>query len=69
MGANQTDLYCEASGNGKFFVRGFGPAPFRMNGLLGESNEAVHKAPGRSEPVTQNISLSVKEESGRLRSQ
>jgi hypothetical protein len=58
--SNQTDLYCAASGNGKFIVRGFGPAPFRMNGLLGESNEAVHKAPGRGEPVTQNISLSVK---------
>lgn len=58
--SDQTELYCAAFGNGKFIVRGFGPAPFRMNGLLGESNDAVHKAPGRGKPVTQDISLSVR---------
>ncbi len=57
---NQTDLYCAAYGNGKFIVRGFGPAPFMMNGFFGEANGAVHKAPGRGQPVTQNIALSVK---------
>ena len=56
---SQTELYCAASGNGKFIVRGFGPEPFRMNGLLGESNAAIHKAAGRGQPVTQDISLSV----------
>ena len=29
---NQTYLYCAAYGDGNFIVRGFGPAPFRMNG-------------------------------------
>jgi len=58
--SNQTELYCAASGNGKFIVRGFGPAPFRMNGLLGDSHAAVHKAAGRGQPVTQDISLSIR---------
>jgi hypothetical protein len=31
-------------------------------GLLGESNAAIHKAVGRGQPVTQDISLSVKED-------
>jgi hypothetical protein len=57
---NQTDLYCAASGNGKFIVRGFGPAPFKMNGFLGEANDAVHKASGPGQPVIQDIALSVK---------
>ena len=57
---DQTDLYCAAYGNGKFIVRGFGPAPFKMNGFLGDANEAVHKAAGRGQPVTQDIALSVK---------
>ena len=56
----QTDLYCAAYGNGKFIVRGFGPAPFKMNGFLGESNAAVHKAAGKGQPVTQEVALSVK---------
>ncbi len=58
--SNQTELYCSAFGNGKFIVRGFGPAAFKMNGFLGGSNNAVHKATGRGQPVTQDISLSVK---------
>ena len=57
---SQTELYCAAFGNGKFIVRGFGPEPFRMNGFLGESNAVIHKAAGRGQPVTQDISLSVK---------
>jgi hypothetical protein len=56
---SQTDLYCEAYGNGNFIVRGFGPAPFQMNGR-GEPNAAVHKAAGQGQPVTQEITLSVK---------
>ena len=55
----QTDLYCEAYGNGNFIVRGFGPASFQMNGR-GESNAVVHKAAGQGQPVTQEIALSVK---------
>jgi hypothetical protein len=58
--ADQTDLYCAAYGNGKFVVRGFGPGPFKMNGFLGEANDAVHTASGKGQPVTQDVALSVK---------
>ena len=54
----QTELYCEAYGNGNFIVRGFGPAPFQMNGR--EPHAAVHKAAGTGQPLTQEIALSVK---------
>ena len=57
---DQTSVYCAAYGNGKFIVRGFGPAPFKMNGLFGDSNDAVHKAAGKGQPVTQEVALSVK---------
>jgi hypothetical protein len=55
----QSYLYCAAYGNGKFIVRGFGPAAFQMNGR-GEENPAVNKAAGVGEPVTQEIAMSVK---------
>ncbi len=53
-------LYCAAYGNGAFIVRGFGPAPFQMNGREGEANAVVHKAAGPGQPVTQEIALAVK---------
>jgi hypothetical protein len=56
---NETYLYCAAYGNGNFIVRGFGPAPFQVNGH-GEANAAVHKASGPGTPVTQDIAVSVK---------
>jgi hypothetical protein len=58
--SDQTEFYCAAFGSGKFIVRGFGPQPFRMNGLFGANNDAVHRAAGRGQPVTQDISLSVR---------
>jgi hypothetical protein len=58
--ADETLLYCAAYGNGTFIVRGFGPAPFQMNGRAGAPNTAVHKAAGIGEPVTQVVALSVK---------
>lgn len=58
--AQQSYLYCAAYGNGTFIVRGFGPEPFQMNGRRGES-DAVHKAAGVGQPVTQKIALSVKD--------
>ena len=58
--ADQSYLYCAAYGNGRFIVRGFGPASFQMNGFVGEANAAVHKAAGVGQPVTQEIALSVK---------
>ena len=57
----QSYLYCAAYGNGNFIVRGFGPAPFQMNGGEGASNPAVHKAAGKGQPVSQEIAMSVRE--------
>jgi hypothetical protein len=57
--AQQTELYCAAYGSGNFIVRGFGPAPFQMNGRR-EANAAIHKAEAPGQPVTQTIALSVK---------
>ena len=57
---NESYLYCAAYGNGTFIVRGFGPAPFQMNGRRGEASAAVHKAAAVGEPVTQEIAISVK---------
>lgn len=58
--SKQTYLYCAAYGNGNFIVRGFGPAPFQLNGRRGEVHAAVNKAAGKDAPVTQEIALSVK---------
>jgi hypothetical protein len=55
----QSYLYCAAYGNGQFIVRGFGPAAFQLNGRRGESNDAVHKAAGQGQAVTQEIAVSV----------
>ncbi len=61
LGTDQESLlYCAAYGTGMFIVRGFGPAPFQLNGREGEANAAVHKAAGPGQPVTQEIALSVK---------
>jgi hypothetical protein len=61
MGTDQQSyLYCAAYGNGTFIVRGFGPAPFQLNGGRGAASPAVHKAAGPGGPVTQEIALSVK---------
>ncbi len=56
---NNSFLYCAAYGNGNFIVRGFGPAPFQVNGRRGEANDAVNKAAGPGQPVTQEIALRV----------
>ena len=63
MGTDQnTYLYCEAYGNGTFIVRGFGPASFNVapTGNRAAPNDAVHKAAGLGQPVTQEIEMSVK---------
>src|SRR5712692_1606091 len=57
----QSYLYCAAYGIGNFIVRGFGPAPFQMNGR-GAADPAVNKAAGVGEPVTQEIAISVRGE-------
>ena len=64
MGTDQRSfLYCAAYGNGNFIVRGFGPQPFQVNGRRGEANAAVHKAAGKDQPVTQEIAVSVEDDS------
>jgi hypothetical protein len=55
----QSYLYCAAYGDGHFIVRGMGPQPFQMNGQ-GGANPAVHKAAAVGQPVTQEITVSVK---------
>ena len=55
----QSYLYCAAYGNGNFIVRGFGPAPFQVNGRRGEANAAVNKAAGKDQPVKQEIAVQV----------
>ena len=55
----QSYLYCAAYGDGRFIVRGFGPAPFQMNGR-GAADPAVNKAAAVGEPVTQDIAISVR---------
>jgi len=56
----QSYLYCAAYGSGKFIVRGFGPAPFQMNGR-GTDDPAVNKV-AVGDPVTQEIAMSVKDD-------
>jgi hypothetical protein len=57
--AQQSYLYCAAYGDGHFIVRGMGPNPFQMNGQ-GALSPAVHKAAAVGQPVTQEITMSVK---------
>jgi len=58
--ATQSYLYCAAYGNGTFIVRGFGPDAFQVNGRRGGTSDAVHKAAGVGQPVTQEIAMQVK---------
>ena len=58
-GASQSLLYCAAYGNGRFIVRGFGPAAFQMNGRGAEA-PSVAKAAGPKTPVKQEIAMTVK---------
>jgi hypothetical protein len=64
----QSYLYCSAYGDGSFIVRGFGPSDdaardsvFALGGKT--ANEAVHKAAGPGQPVTQEIAVTVKADS------
>jgi hypothetical protein len=65
----QSYLYCSAYGSGSYIVRGFGPSDdaakdnvFAMSGR-GATNEAIHKAAGPGQPVTQDIAVTVKADS------
>lgn len=56
----QSLLYCAAYGNGTFIVRGFGPDAFQLGGRRPGANDAIHKAAGVGQPVSQDIAMSVK---------
>src|SRR5262245_36550952 len=56
----QSYLYCAAYGNGTFIVRGFGPDAFQLGGRRPTANDAVHKAAGQGQSVTQEIAINVK---------
>jgi len=56
-------LYCAAYGNGTFIVRGFSPDAFQLGGRRPTANDAVHKAAGPGQPVTQTIAVQVKGDS------
>lgn len=56
----QSYLYCAAYGDGRFIVRGFGPAAFSMGGRAPVKDDAVNKAAGVGQPVTQLIAITVK---------
>jgi hypothetical protein len=61
MGTDQMSyLYCATYGDGRFIVRGFGPAAFQVNGRRGETNEAINKAAAKGQPVSQEIAVSVR---------
>ena len=55
-----TLLYCTPYGNGTFIVRGMGPDPFALGpNRRPVAHEAVNKAPGAGQPVTQEIAMTV----------
>ncbi len=56
---NASFLYCATYGDGRFIVRGFGPAAFQVNSRKGELGASVNKAAGKGQPVTQEIAMSV----------
>lgn len=56
----QSYLYCAAYGDGRFIIRGFGPAPFQLGGRAPKADPAVNKAAGVGQPVTQEIAITVK---------
>lgn len=60
---NASYLYCAAYGNGSFIFRGFGPAPFQLGGRAPIKDDAVNKAAGVGQPVTQVIAVTVKGDS------
>lgn len=55
----QSYMYCAAYGNGTFIVRGFGPAAFQLNGARPTAHDAVARAAGQGQPVTQVIAVTV----------
>ena len=61
--ATESYIYCAAYGDGTFIVRGFGPTAFQMGGRKPMPAPSVHKAEGPGKPVSQEIAVSVKDNS------
>lgn len=57
-GSNASYLYCAAYGDGRFIMRGFGPAVFNLNGR-GAAAPSINKAEAKGKPVTQEIAINV----------
>lgn len=63
-------MYCGAYGNGTFIVRGFGASEdatkdtvYSISPGRAGANDAIHKAAGTGQPVTQDIAVTVKADS------
>ena len=56
---NATMLYCSAYGTGTFIMRGFGPAPFSLSGRGRTPHEAINKAGGVGQSVTNEVAIAV----------
>jgi hypothetical protein len=55
----QSNVYCAVYGDGRYVVRGFGPAAFGVTTKY-EKSDAIHKAAAVDQPVTQKIAMQVK---------
>jgi hypothetical protein len=55
----QSYLYCAVNGNGSFIARGFGPAPFQLNGGRGAPAPSINKAAAKGDPVTNEVAINV----------
>ena len=56
-GSAASYLYCTAYGDGRFIVRGFGPAAFALGRPAAAAS--VNKAGAKGQPVTQEIAINV----------
>jgi hypothetical protein len=59
-GSSASYLYCAAYGDGRYILRGFGPAAFQaLGGGRGAPAESIHKAAGKGQSVSQEIAINV----------
>ena len=59
-GPNASYLYCTAYGDGRYIMRGFGPAAFQvLGGGRGAPAPSINKAAAKGQPVSQEIAINV----------
>lgn len=59
-GANASYLYCTAYGDGRYIMRGFGPAAFQvLGGGRGAPAPSINKASAKGQSVSQEIAINV----------